>query len=304
MEVEDVAREGLAARRTAQQQRHLAIGGRLLGEVVIDNHRMHAVIAEILAHGAARIGRQELQRRGVGRRGGDDDGVFHRAVFLERLDHLGHGGALLADGDIDAVELFRLVVALVDLLLVDEGVDGDCGLAGLPVADDEFALAAPDGHQRVERLEARLHRLVHRAARDDAGRLDLDQPALGRFDRTLAVDGVAESVHHAAEEALADRHIDDGGSALDEVAFVDVAVLAEDHHAHIVRFEVERHAARAVGELDHLAGLHAVEAVDPRHAVAHGKHRADFGDIGFVAEIGDLVLEDRGDFGGVDIHAP
>ena len=75
-----------------------------------------------------------------------------------------------------------------------------------------------------------------------AGRLDLDQPALGRFDRTLAVDGVAESVHHAAEESLADRHIDDGGGALDEVAFVDVAVLAEDHHATLSAFEVERHA--------------------------------------------------------------
>ncbi|MBV8538234.1 MAG: F0F1 ATP synthase subunit alpha, partial [Alphaproteobacteria bacterium] len=50
-------------------------------------------------------------------------------------------------------------------------------LAGLAVADDQLALAAADRHQAVDGLEAGLHRLVHRLAGDDAGRLDLD--ALG-----------------------------------------------------------------------------------------------------------------------------
>src|SRR3546814_9398897 len=77
-------------------------------------------------------------------------------------DDLRHGRALLADRDIDAVELLPLVVALVDALLVNEGIDGDGGLAGLAVADDQLALAAADGHERVERLETSLHRLVHR----------------------------------------------------------------------------------------------------------------------------------------------
>ena len=36
VQVEDVARIGFAARRAAQQQRHLAVGDGLLGEVVID----------------------------------------------------------------------------------------------------------------------------------------------------------------------------------------------------------------------------------------------------------------------------
>ena len=60
VEVEHVARIGFAARRAAQQQRHLAVGDGLLGQVVVDDHGVHAVVAEILAHGAAGIGRQEL----------------------------------------------------------------------------------------------------------------------------------------------------------------------------------------------------------------------------------------------------
>src|SRR3546814_6326522 len=87
--------------------------------------------------------------------------IFHRAVFFQSADDLRHGRALLADRDIDAVELLPLVVALVDALLVNEGIDGDGGLAGLAVADDQLALAAADGHERVERLETSQIGRVH-----------------------------------------------------------------------------------------------------------------------------------------------
>src|SRR6185437_9463921 len=147
-------------------------------------------------------------------------------------------------------------------LLVEEGVDGDGGLAGLAVADDQLALAAADRHQRVDRLQAGLYRLMHRAAWNDAGRLDLDAGALHVLERALAVDRVAERIDHAPEQPLADRHVDDRAGALHRVALADAAVVAEDDDADIVGLEVERHALDAVRELDHLAGLHLVQAVD------------------------------------------
>ncbi len=109
MQVEHVARIGFAARRAAQQQRHLAVGHRLLGQIVIDDDGVHAVVAEIFAHGAAGERRQELHRRRIGRGGGDDDGIFERAVLLQHLDELRDGRALLPDRDIDAIELDLLV---------------------------------------------------------------------------------------------------------------------------------------------------------------------------------------------------
>src|SRR5690606_27729951 len=232
----------------------------------------------------------------------DHDRVLHRAVLFELANDLGDGRALLAHRNVDAVELLRLVVAGVDLLLVDERVDRHRGLAGLAVADDQLALAAADRHQRVDRLEAGLDRLVDRLARDDAGRLELDAAALGGLDRALAVDRVAERVDHAAEQTLADRHVDDRAGPLDGVAFLDFGVRAEDHHADVVGLEVERHALNAVGELDHLAGLNLVEAVDARDAVTDRKHAADFRDLRLGAEVGDLVLDDLGDFCGADFH--
>jgi hypothetical protein len=44
---------------------------------------------------------------------------------------------------------------------------------------------------------------------DDAGRLDLDAAAVGRLDRALAVDRLAERVDDAADQRLADGHVDD-----------------------------------------------------------------------------------------------
>jgi hypothetical protein len=61
VQVEDVAGIGLAAGRAAQQERELAVGDGMLGEVVVDEERVLAVVAEVLAHRAAGVGRDELQ---------------------------------------------------------------------------------------------------------------------------------------------------------------------------------------------------------------------------------------------------
>ncbi len=304
VQIEHVAGIGLAARRAAQQQRHLAIGDRLLRQIVVNDDRVHAVVAEEFAHRAAGERRQELHRRGVRGGGGDDDRIFERAVLFEHLGELGDRRALLADRDIDAIELLALVAALVEGLLVEDRVERDRGLAGLAVADDQLALAAADRDQRVDRLEAGGHRFVHRAARNDAGGLHVDARALGGVDRALAVDRVAERVDDAPEQLLADGDVDDGARALDRLTFLDLTVRAENDDADVVAFEIERHAARAVLELDHLAGLNLVEAVGARDAVADRQNLAHFGDFGFVAEIGDLALENGGNLSGADIHQP
>src|SRR3984957_8606447 len=304
MQVEHVAGIGFAARRAAQQQRHLAIGDGLLRQIVIDDDRVHAVVAEVFAHGPAGEGRDVLHRRRIGGGGRDDDGIFQRPLLFQNLDELRHSGPLLPDRDIDAIQLDLLVAGGVQRLLVQDGVERDRGLAGLAVADDQFALAAADRDQGIDGLEASRHRLVDRFARNDAGRLDVDALAFGRLDRALAVDRIAERIDHAAEQALANRRTDDGAGALDGLAFLDLAVGAEDHDTDVVGLEVERHAAGAVLELDHLAGLDVVQAVDAGDAVADGQHLSDFGNLSLLAEILDLVFQDRGNFRGADSHQP
>ena len=96
-------------RGATEEEGHLAVGDGLLGEVVVEDDGVLAVVAEVLSHGAARCRGRGTAGGGVGRGGGDNDGVVHGARLVERLHELGDGGTLLADGDVDAVE--RLGVA-------------------------------------------------------------------------------------------------------------------------------------------------------------------------------------------------
>ena len=82
--------------------------------------------------------------------------VLHGISISETLDNLSYGGPLLSDGDVDAVQHLLWVSGIVETLLVDDGVNGDGGLSGLTIANDQLTLATADGHEGVDGLDASL----------------------------------------------------------------------------------------------------------------------------------------------------
>ena len=295
MQVEDVAGVGLAARRAAQQQRHLPVGVGVLGEVVVDAQRVPAVVEEVLAHRAAGVGGHELDRRGLVGGRGDDDRVVQRAVFVERLGERHDRRHALADRDVDRDHA--------GVPVVDDRVDRDRRLAGLAVADDQLALAAADRDHRVDRLQAGLHRLLDRLALDDAGGLELGRAHLVVVDLALAVERAPERVDDAPEQLLADGDLEQRAGALDGVALEDPLPVAEQHGADVVGLEVQRQAGDAVGQLEHLEGHAVLQAVQAGDAVGDRQHGADLGQLGAAGvEALDAALEDACDLVGIDLH--
>ena len=73
VKVEDVSGVGLATGGTTEQEGHLAVSHGLLGQVVEDDEGVHAVVAEVLAHGAAGVGSEVLQGSGIGGGSGNHD---------------------------------------------------------------------------------------------------------------------------------------------------------------------------------------------------------------------------------------
>jgi hypothetical protein len=214
VEVEDVSRVGLTSRRTTKKEGHLTICDSLLGEIVIEDHGMLAVVSEVLTHGSASVRGKELQRSRVRGSGGDDDAVTHGVGLLESADKLSDGGSLLADTHIDAVKHLLRGLGL----LVDDGVNSDGSLAGLTITNDELTLTSADRNEGIYGLESSGHRLVHRLARDDARGLDLCSGAQLGVNSTLSIDRLPETIDNSAEQLGSHGHIHNGSSALDSVA--------------------------------------------------------------------------------------
>jgi hypothetical protein len=190
--------------------------------------------------------------------------MLHRTVLLECRDHACHLRALLADGDIDADQVFAL--------LVDDRVQRESRFAGLPVADDQLALAAPDREHRVNGPDTRLHRAVDIPALDYAGRNAFDRHVAAGADRPLAVNRLAEHVHHTPDQRVTNRNGNDAPGAAHFVTLFDFDVIAHDDHTDIILLQVERDAHHAVFELDQFLGTHAVQPDDAGDAVAHLIH--------------------------------
>jgi len=146
-------------------------------------------------------------------------------------------------------------------------------------------------------------RLVDRLALHDARRLELGGTRLGRLDRALAVERVAERVDDAAQQGLADRDLEQTPRALDRVALDDLVPGPEQHDADVVGLEVQRQAGDVVGELEHLEAHAVLEAVHAGDAVRDREDRADLGELGLAGvEALDAALEDGGDLVGLDLH--
>ncbi len=159
--------------------------------------------------------------------------------------------------------------------MVDDRVDGDRGLAGLAVADDELALATPDRGHRVDRLDTGLQRFVHGLATHDAGRLDLDTTDDAADDLAATIDRLAQRVDHAAEHRVADRHAEDAAGGLHGLTLFDAVGVAQDDGADRLLVEVQRQADAAVFELEQLVDAAIGEAADAGDAVADFRDAPD-----------------------------
>ena len=295
MQEKHVAGKRLTTRGATEQQRKLPVGHGMFGQIIVDNEGVFAIVTKILTHGDPGVGGHKLQGGRVAGRGRHDGGVGHRIMIFERLHHTRHGGTLLTNGDVDAKH--------VKPFLVDDGVDGDGRLSRLAIPDDQLPLPATNGNHGVNRLQARLQRLMHGLALHHPGGTDFDQPNIRGCDRAFPVEGLPHRIHHPPDERRAHGHFGNPSRAGDPVAFLNPGVGAHQHDAYAVLFKIQRHPDRAPGKLQQLPGHGTFEAVDFGDAVSHLHDRTGFGHINTLIKVFDLVLNDRTDFFRLDPHA-
>jgi hypothetical protein len=208
VEVENVTGVRLTTGGTTEQKRHLTVSDGLLGQVVVDDDGVAAIVTEPFTHGTTSERSNVLQRGGLGSSGSNDDGVLQGVVLLKSLDELSDGGTLLTNSNVDTVQLLGLITSGVDALLVKNGVKSDGSLTSLTITNDQLTLTTTDGNHGVDGLETSLDRLVDGATRQDTGGLELSTALLLGVDGTFSINGVTESVDDTTQDFRADGNVD------------------------------------------------------------------------------------------------
>ena len=281
--VEHVPGIGFATGWTPHQQRQLTVGDGLLRQIVVHDQSVLPLVHEVFGNGGPGVRSDVLQRSGVRRGRGHDDRVVHRPGSSQRFGHRSHVGGTLSARDVDADDI--------PALLIDDRIDRDSCLAGLAVADDQFALTATDGGHGVDGLDPGLERLLHGLATSDAGRGEFDRAGLAGDDRSLAVERVAQRADDATDEGLTDRHGEQGSGGLDLVTFLNLQVVPEDNDPDGGLFQVEAQPPDAAFELDHFARHRVRQAHHARNPVADLDHTTDFSCLDLSAKVFNFLLE-------------
>mmetsp|Transcript_126127 Transcript_126127/g.251898 ORF Transcript_126127/g.251898 Transcript_126127/m.251898 type:complete len:262 (+) Transcript_126127:203-988(+) len=90
VEIEHISRVRLTPWRPTQQQRHLSVRHRLLGEIVIKDDRMHAIVSEVLCHGTASVRCKELEWGCIGCSSSHHCCELKAFILTQNLEELGH----------------------------------------------------------------------------------------------------------------------------------------------------------------------------------------------------------------------
>eukprot|EP00158_Paraphelidium_tribonemae_P003919 Partr_v1_DN26465_c0_g1_i1_m23719 len=257
---------------------------------------MLSIVAKVLAHGATRVGSQKLKRSGFRSGGSNDNRVLKGIVMLQSLHELGDGGTFLTHSDVDTVQLLLLIRAVIPLLLVQDSIESDSSLSSLTITNDQFTLTTTDGNHRVDTLDTGLHGLANRLTGNNAGCLDLHTETLDVLHRTLAVDGIAESVDNTAQESLSRRHVHNVSGTLDGVSLLDLTIISKHDDTDIIRFQVQSHALNTGRELHHLLGLDIAKTIDTSNTVTDGQDTTGLLQIDILTGAKDAVLQNGSDF--------
>ena len=155
--------------------------------------------------------------------------------------------------------------------LVQDGVDRDGRFARLSIAENQFALAAPDRNERIDDLQSRLQRHDYGRAVHDGRCRALDRQSLVGGNRPFAIERLAQWVDHPSQQTISHRYVHDPPGAFDFVAGVQILIFAEQDDADFVLIHVECDAEQSPRKPHQLFISHAGKA---------GKRGDSGGDIG------------------------
>ena len=186
-----------------------------------------------------------------------------------------YGRGLLTDGDIDTIDRLSL---LIEAFLVDDGINSDGGLAGLPVTDDQLTLAASDRNHRINSLQTCLKRFLHRLTVDDTWGLSVQRhlESISQIKISLSIDCHSQRIDYTSQEAVIDPNGSNTMCTPDALSLLDACCRPEENTTDIVFLQVHDNRHSAILKFKQLISFSIAKAIDASHAIADSQYSADF----------------------------
>jgi len=172
----------------------------------------------------------------------------------------------------------------------------------LTVTNDQLSLTTTDWNHGVDRLEAGGHRLMNRFTGNNAWGLDLHLAEGAGVDRTFAVNWLANGVHYAANQGVANRYLGNTAGTLDRIAFFDLGKFTKNSGTDVIFLKVENHTGYAAGKFQQLTGHGASQAMDTGNTVSDGDNGTGLRYLYLFAILVNLFLDDFANFFGSEFH--
>ena len=146
----------------------------------------------------------------------------------------------------------------------------------MPVAQNQLALAAPDGNECIDDLQAGLQRHDNRRTIHDGRCRTFNRRACAGKHRPQAVERAAQRVNHPAQQAGAHDNVHHPPGALDLVARLQTRIVAQQHDANFSFIDIEGNAKHIAGKLHPFVIAHARQAGHHGDGGRNAGNRADF----------------------------
>ena len=285
VQVEHIARISLTTWRTTQNQWNFAVSNRLFWKVVIHYQGVQTTIAEVFTNSSTCKRRIILHCSRFASCGTHNDGIIHCACLLQRINDVSYGRSLLTDSYVDAI--YRVAFGKV-LLLVDNGINSNCGLTCLAVANDKFALSTTDRNHGVDTLQTRLKSLGHRLTINNTRCFAVEgHQIFFAFDSLSTINRVAERVDNTSEHLVANLNRGNLGGTLHALSLFNTLRGTEQHGTHIVLLKVHGNTHYAIFKFDKLILRNVGKTIDVSHTIANRENNAHL----FKLDIGVDILK-------------
>ena len=170
VDVEDIAGKGFTAGRTAKKKGQFPVRPGVIGEIVVNDEDVPALLHEKLGDACGRVGGYIGESRGLVPLGYHHHGIPESSPVTEDGHGLGHGSGSLSDRTVDAQDILPS--------LVQNSVEGDGGFSRLTVAEDQLPLPPAYGDEGIDYLDAGLEGFCYRRSVHDGHRRPFNGEAL------------------------------------------------------------------------------------------------------------------------------